>query len=561
MPAMLMLLLALVAGMAQADTRAWLDRDTVGVGEPVTLNIETDQGSVMPDYAPLRGAFSLSGEGSSRQMQMVNGAVSVRSLFGVMLTPRQAGELTIPALRVGNQMTSPLRLNVSATAASAAPASAQGNQVVFVETVVDDKQPYVQQSVGVVVRLYFATQLASGELNLDTPDGASLQRIGDDVSSIKTINGRQYNMVERRFLMVPERSGPLTLPGASFNGRAVGGFFDDFFDRGNGTLNTRGANQTLQVRAQPDNAPQPWLPLHDLRLRYTGSPQQATAGQAVQIVVEATAEGATRAQFPDLPTPSVADAQVFAEPAQYDERFVSGTSQLKLTRRYSIVPNRAGALVVPGLRMDWWDVAAGTAREARLPDITLQVAPGSGGFAAPPPAPMQAEPVASDTTAAADSSVSGTAPASASRPWLWIGLAGSFALLWLATLAWLLWQRRRLPRAIASSTAAGTGGAVAPPPSRYSLADLRRALDSGGLDEAGQMLCAMGGVSDLDQVAAKLDSEVQREAIVRLQRARWAGEGDVLGARQALREAFRQGPRWRVAAGLQRTELDPLYPR
>ncbi|MFT4248925.1 MAG: BatD family protein, partial [Pseudomonas sp.] len=459
------LLALLLAGSAQADTRAWLDRNAVGVGEPVTLNIETDQGSAVPDYAPLRGSFLLSGESSSRQVQVVNGAMTVRALFGVELTPRQAGELTIPALRVGGEATAPLRLSVSGNADGGAPAAAQGDQRVFVETVVDDRQPYVQQSVGVVVRLYFATQLASGELDLDAPDGASLQRVGDDVSAVKTVNGRQYNMVERRYLLVPERSGPLTLTGARFSGRAVGGFFDDFFDRGNGPLSARSASQTLQVRAQPGNAPQPWLPLHDLRLRYTATPQQATAGQALQVVVEATAEGATRAQFPDLPTPAVADAQVFAEPAQYDERFVDGTPQLKLTRRYSIVPNRAGALVVPGLRMDWWDVAAGAAREARLPDISLQVAPGSGGFATPPP-PVQTSP-APAVAAAPDSGVPGNAPAP--RPWLWIGLAGLFALLWLATLAWLLARRRTAP---------------APAVSRYGLADLRQALETGGLDEA-----------------------------------------------------------------------------
>ncbi|WP_434030410.1 BatD family protein [[Pseudomonas] boreopolis] len=552
MPSVLLLALA---GAAQAETRAWLDRDAVAVGEPVTLNIETDQGSVVPDYSPLRGDFSLSGESSSRQMQVVNGAMSVRALFGVVLTPRRAGDLAIPALRVGGETTAPLRLRVSGDARDAAPAAVQGNERVFVETVVDDKQPYVQQSVGVVVRLYFATQLASGELDLATPDGASLQRVGDDVSSVKTVNGRQYNVVERRFLLVPERSGPLTLPGARFDGRAIGGFFDDFFDRGSGTLSARGASQTLQVRAQPDDAPQPWLPLHDLRLRYTATPQQAIAGQAVQVVVEATAEGATRSQFPDLPTPTVADAQVFAEPAQYDERFVGGTPQLKLTRRYSIVPNRAGALVVPGLRMDWWDVAAGAAREARLPDIKLQVAPGSGGFATPPPpVPARSAPAEASTRAPGNDVEAGAA---APRPWRWIGLAGLFALLWLATLAWAL-VRRPAARAPAAAVANGSGATPAP---RYALADLRRALDADGLDEVGRVLCAMGGVPDLDQVVAKLDSAPQREAIVRLQRARWAGEGDVAGARQALREAFRQGPQWRAAAPREQEALESLYPR
>ena len=75
-----------------------------------------------------------------------------------------------------------------------------------------------------VVRLYFATQLASGELVLDTPAAASLQRIGDDRTSVREVGGRRYNVVERRFLLIPERSGPLQLAGARFSGQGAGGF-------------------------------------------------------------------------------------------------------------------------------------------------------------------------------------------------------------------------------------------------------------------------------------------------------------------------------------------------
>lgn len=343
-----------------AVTRAWLDRDSANAGDVVMLNIETDQRGVDPDYTPLRNDFTLGAKSANQQMQVTNGSVTVRALFGVVLTPRKSGELIVPAIRVGNERTEPLRLQVGASAndagssAPGAAAAAQGNEDAFVQTQVDDPQPYVQQSVGVVVRLYFATQLASGELDLEAPDGASLQRIGDDVSSVKVLNNRQYNVVERRYLLVPERSGRLVLPSARFNGRSVGGFFDDYFGRGNGELSARSASIPLQVRAQPANAPQPWLPLRSLQLRYTTTPQRATAGEAAQIVVEASARGATQAQFPDLPTPSVPDAQVFAEPAQYEERFVDGSPQLRLTRRYSIVPNRAGPLVVPGLQVAWW---------------------------------------------------------------------------------------------------------------------------------------------------------------------------------------------------------------
>ncbi len=160
------LLLAL-ASQAQAQTRAWLDRQQISDTEAVTLNIESDGGGA-PDYAPLRADFDLSAQTSSRQMQWSNGGASSRNLYAVVLSPRRSGTLQIPALQVGANRTAPLLLQVaaSAPAGTGAPAAMPGNAAVFMETEVDDPTPYVQQSVGVVVRLYYASQLVSGELLL-----------------------------------------------------------------------------------------------------------------------------------------------------------------------------------------------------------------------------------------------------------------------------------------------------------------------------------------------------------------------------------------------------------
>ncbi|HVJ37314.1 MAG TPA: BatD family protein [Stenotrophomonas sp.] len=556
-----LLISSLAAGAiapVHAATRAWLDRDTVAAGTPVTLNIETDQLTAGPDFSPLRGEFGISGQQSSRQLQSVNGTVTTRTNFAVVLTPRNTGSLTVPALRVGADTTAPLRLTVTAgangAAADAAATPARGDEAVFVETRVDDTQPYVQQSVGVVVRLYYATQLAAGALELDAPSGASLQQIGDDGSSVQTLNGRVYNVAERRYLLVPERSGALVLPGARFSGRAVGGFFDDYFGRGNGELNARSAATTLQVRPQPDQAPQPWLPLRDLQLRYVATPQRAVAGAAVQVVVEATATGASRAQFPDLVLPPVSGAQVFPEPPQYDERFIAGSPQLKMTRRFSVVPNQAGPLLVQGPRVDWWDVRAGSARSASLPDLKLEVAAGSGAFAAAPPVAAPAPSAAA--VLKADSTVSA---AKATRGWKW--LAAALVLLWLLTvaLALWLWRRRPAPAAVLTTHATTPGDGV-PGAAKPSLVELRRAIDQGGLDEVARCLCLMAGVAELDEVIARLDSAPQREAIAAMQRARWAGEGDVTQARQRLREAFRSAPQWHARAPDRNSELPPLYP-
>ncbi|OWQ55999.1 hypothetical protein CEE60_04140 [Stenotrophomonas maltophilia] len=550
------LALLLCASMtAHAQTRAWLDREQITDSDTVTLNIESDAGGGAPDYGPLRSDFDLSSQTSSRQVQWSNGAMTSRALYAVALSPKRTGTLQIPALQVGGSRTQPLTLQVGASSASA-PAAANGTAAAFLETEVDDPTPYVQQSVGVVVRLFYAAQLLSGELVLDTPAGASLQRVGEDRTLVREVNGRRYNVVERRFLLIPERSGALVLPAAQFNGRSAGGFFNDMFG-GDGRLRAASAERTLQVQAQPASAPQPWLPLHGLRLRYTAAPTTGRAGEAATIVVEAVAEGATKAQFPELPVPDVGPgAQVFAEPPQFDETFNGSTPQLKATRRFAIVPRQPGSLTVPGLRMAWWDVAAGQPRNASLPDLQLDIAAGVGGNAAPP-LPVDTTSALPGEPAAASTDLQLAPAQGAPRPWGWIALSAGLAVLWLLTLVWG-WRRRGRPVLARSAPGVVPAASTA---SAYTRADLRRAMDAGGIDEIIAVLAGMGGVQTLEQVLERLDDAQQRAALVQMQQVRWGGQGgDVGQARQELRRAFHDGPHWRAPAAPQNNGLAPLYP-
>lgn len=538
-----------------AATRAWLEQPQVTLGQAVTLNVETDAVSATPDLTPLMRDFEVEGQSDSRSVRMVNGRMSASTTFSLTLRPRRAGTLAIPALQVGNERTAPLTLEVGATAT----ARAASNGLVFVETEVDDPNPYVQQSVGVTVRLYYATPLVSGQLDLDPPDGALLQRVGEIVQSSREIDGRRYSTAERRFLLVPERSGALILPGARFEGRGAGGWMDDLLGGNSRQVNITGAPRTLQVRPQPAGAPQPWLPVRDLRMRYTAVPQQLRTGEAGTLTIETTVVGATQAQLPELPMPSIPGAQVFAEPPQFDERFVGGTPQVTLTRRYSVVPSQAGRLVVPGTAMAWWDVRAGAARRATLPDLTLPVVVGTGS--------PSSVPVAGAARGAA------TLPAGPdddillegerrvpSHLWPW--LAAGFAVLWLITLLWALTRRAGTSSGPRTRVHAQAGVPVTAP-ATHTAADLKRALDAGELDDIEDVLRGMArpAAVDLDDLHRRLATASQRGAVELLRRARWAG-GDAAQARAALREAFRGGPRWRtVDTGDVEEPLPPLYPR
>lgn len=528
-------LLAVIVLPVHAQTRAWLDRAQVGHGETATLNIQTDQSVSSIDYAPLQRQFDVGGQTVRRSYQRSNGRSTTTSLFAVGIRPRAPGVFSVPALRVGNTTTAPLQLTV--VAPSVMPAS--GDADAFVETVVDAARPYVQQAVGVQVRLHYAVPLMSGQLEQDPPTGASLRQVGEDLTYQRQIDGRRYNVVERRFLLIPERSGVLALPGARFNGQTMGGFFDQVFDDGRKAVSAASPAKRLDVQPIPAQAPQPWLPLHDLKLRYAQAPTQARAGEAVAVEIEVIADGASAAQLPPVMLADTAGVQLFADPQQVDEQFVDGRPRSILRRRISIVPLQAGLVSIGGPRIEWWDAAQGVARTAMLPPLQLQVAPGEAVAANPEDASVKPE-------AAAES---GAAAASAfwSRWWPWLALGG---VLVLAALAWWRWPR--------ASQDVAPGPDVA---RTMAIPPLKAALAGGDLVVIAQALGAAAGVNgdDLDAVRKRLDDAAQVDAVAQLQAARWGG-GDGASAVAALRSAFAKGARWRVAARAPHSLLPPLYP-
>ncbi len=532
---------------AFAQTRAWLDREQVTFGETATLNIETDTSVQQIDYAPLTANFDIAGQTVRRSFQRVNGRSSTRSLFAVGIRPRGPGVVTVPALSVGNSSTERLRMTVMPP--SVQPASSDADA--FLQTEVDADTPYVQQAVGMVVRLYVGVNLLSGQLDQDTPLGTSLQQVGEDLRYQRSIEGRRYNVIERRYLLVPERSGELVVPGARFNGQSVSNFFDGGFGDGRKPLSAAAPAKRLQVRQIPANAPQPWLPLHDLKLRYLQVPKQARAGVATTVELEMIADGASATQLPTLDFPQSPDVQVFADPPQSEVQLMDGRPRATLRRRFSIVPLHAGSLSLSGPSVQWWDARQGIARTSALPPVELQVAPGFVSSNARRAVGSETELQPSALTAAGHDGTSSATPSFLHLlPWL-AGLLG-IALLggW-----WCIHRRNHVLNAtnVVSKKSTETS------PKAVSLAG---ALRAGELPSIAKALCDAAGLpgDDLDALRVLLDDARQIGAVNELQAARW-GDGDSVQALAVLRGVFSKGLRLRSRRPRPDVILPPLYPQ
>lgn len=531
------LLLAFAVAHDAFAARAWLQPDRIALGQTTTLNVEVDGAFAdAPDFSVLERSFELRGQSSSTQTTIRNGDVQTRTLYAIVLEPREAGVIGIPEIHAGAERTQALSLTVLPPATG----SAANNDPIFLESRIEASDPYVQQPVPYTVRLYYAIPLLDGQVDARAPDGASLQKVGEDRQYQQDLNGRRYHVFERTYLLIPERSGPLELPAPQFRGRAMNDDMDAFFSRGGRGLSLVGERTTLDVRAQPADAPQPWLPVVRLTLART-APENVRAGEPAMLELRLVADGALSSQLPELELPPIAGAQVFPEPAKRSDVLSDGRPQATLLRRFALVANSPGRIEIPAMRVPYWNRVNHAADAATLDALVLDVA--AGTTAATPAAATGAPAVAADAAVASASA----------RPWQWLSAALAVALV--LALGWG-WRRGRVsaiaPEAIAAPART--------PPS------LARALASGDLRIVANTLRALSEPesASLEVLAARLADPAQRDAIDALERALWAANDDRSvrdDALARLRSAFRNGPAFARAPSEAAPVLPPLYPR
>ncbi len=529
-----LLLTGLPALASAASPRAWLDRDSVRLGETVTLNVEIDGlNAPEPDFAALEVDFQRLGVSSRTQMSLVNGQQSASTLWAVALEPRAEGVITVPALPVGALATTPLQLTVLPAETAAA------GEDVFIEVEATPSTPYVQQQVRYRVRLYYAVTLLEGQLEEPAVAGAELRRLGNDLSYQTQLANRRYNVVERRFALIPEASGVLELPAVRFRGRVLGGGRFGPGLSGGRSLSASSEPIRLEVRPMPAGLAQDWLPAALVEFAPQGEdwPTEVEEGVPLSLELRLAARGLDAARLPELALPAIDGLEIYPDQPVLRTGEDGEWLQGERRQRFALVPQRPGEFVLPELRLAWWNTETDRPEIATVPARRIRVVP------ARTTAPTGA------AVALPDEAAQGVTAAPPIWPWQ---LASALLLLaWLATLG--LWWRQR-PRPVASSASM--------PPSRAGLRAALARRDPQALERELLGLARAEGhaAKTLGELLALLADATQRSAIEAFRSARWRG-GDLDWS--ALERALRDGPRWRGPAAAEvpaMAVLPPHYP-
>ena len=359
------------------DLEVSVDRAELARGETLTYTIriyEQRQGMQL-DLTPLTEDFDVLGTRTSSQVRSINGQVESWTDYIVTLFPLTEGELTIPPIEINNLQTEPILISV----VNEGPRSNQDNDELFLEIEVNKEALYVQEQLLFTVKLYYTINgIRNPQFTELEMEDTVIQLIGSPNQYEQIIEGVRYGVYEKRYVIFPQRSGPLEIPDILFRGEVTDGSSNFVFRN----LNTRRVTAfiegiTISVNERPVDAQEfdNWLPVTNLSIseEWSTDLENLSVGDSITRTITLTADGLDGAVLPPFSPETLDGINVYQDPASIERTYVDGSIVGTRVESSTLVPVIAGTIEIPEIVIPWWDVSSDELKEAVITAKSIQV--------------------------------------------------------------------------------------------------------------------------------------------------------------------------------------------
>ncbi|MBU1619335.1 MAG: BatD family protein [Gammaproteobacteria bacterium] len=424
---------------ALTELKVSLDKNPLLLGETAVLElVADDQVAQQPDFSVLDQHFIVQGPSMGQQMQIINGQASRTTSWRLLMKAKKAGTFVIPAFQIEGISSSAIEVQVLESSAST---QNSNDTQLFLQSSLDSSELYVQQLAYLDVKIFFQGDLQRGSLSEPKVDGLSIEQLGKDKEGSELVNGERYRTFTRRYRLIPERSGTFVLPGSTLSGEMLdknSGRYDYFAQTK--AVSATASDLTIEVAAKPDNFPGDWLiaDLVSLNEEWSPATDQLTQGEPVTRTITLTALDVAEHQLPDLPLNAPDGVKLYKEQPQAKQAERNGTLVAQKVFSMAVVANKTGELVLPEVKLPWWNKKTNSVHYATLPEKRLTVEVN-------PELPQQSSAAVVLPASQGTSSATETAE---NNPWQWNYTSSVLSALWLFSVVALLWFRPKRTLAV-----------------------------------------------------------------------------------------------------------------
>ena len=426
--------LILFGNPAWGDVTAWVNKNPVVVGDMFQLHVEAKnvEDAEEPDLSGITGLEILNRSVQNQTSIVGTSITRTLSWTYIMIAP-SSGDYLIPALKVGNEQSTPIALKVTAYSQN------QRQKYVSLDMEVFPKKVYPQQQI--LVRLRISRTGVQLENETITPfelKGALVEELSQ--KSHQTVkNGKKHKITEILYAVIPEKSGTLVIPQVRYQGEIIqrgssqNNFGNIFQKRGQRIFSTS-TTQSVEVKALPTGFKNWWLPTDKLVIeeKWQPDPPVFRVGEPVTRTVAIFVNGVSGNQIPELKFDYPVTLKGYADqPLIETEKSEKGLKGMRL-EKWALIPSQPGKIELPGVSVSWWDIKSDTLQTAVISPKIFDILPVLENL----------QEIPEDETPELQVNQAATAEVvqekeTAIESFFWKILAFGFAFIWCATM--LMW--------------------------------------------------------------------------------------------------------------------------
>lgn len=343
---------------AQAVTSIVMSVDTnpAVINESLELQVTVDDHvrQNQLDLSVLDNDFRVLGTSVSTETRIVNGSSSKITRFSTRLIAKRVGKIRIPPVTIDGISSNPIQLEVVGSRSSQV--QSQADSMVFVKTSLSANEVWLHQQLTYTTKLYInnATPLERGSLSQPELANALIEQIGKDKESSELLNGVRYRVITREYTITPQQSGEYQLDSPFFQGEIVvgrRGFYNN-----TKTINRVGETQPIKVKAIPANYSGHWLPSELVLLHDEITPVDGyKVGEPITRTITLSALNVSHELLPELNVNYPSSVKAYPDQAETHSNYRNNKIFAQRKESTALVPNKAGKIVLPEVRVNWWN--------------------------------------------------------------------------------------------------------------------------------------------------------------------------------------------------------------
>lgn len=326
-------------------------------------------GGSIPDLTPLRKDFTVLGTQCSVNYTLINGQTQSSDTWLIILKPKLTGKLSIPSLRMGNETTQALTVEVDATKSNSTSASDDENNAadIMLKMSVSDKKPFVNQQIILKITLLNSKQLLDANYQPPQVKNAILIPLEGDKRYQTEKNGVQYLVEEQNYALFPQKSGPLKINSPIFTAL--------IYNFNPQRISAEDKALTLNVQAIPPQfAHKSWLPAKNVSLEeeYDKNPI-LLEGDTIVRRVTLKGTGIPAQLLPELKFDKSNSFNVYPEKGKETNQILQGELVSNTDIKVTYLFNHSGKVTIPELTVPWFNTQTQKEEVAKLPAHEFQI--------------------------------------------------------------------------------------------------------------------------------------------------------------------------------------------